>query len=160
MQASLDWKAAVWAGIVAGAVFITLEMLLVGTVGGMSPWAPPRMIAAIALGRDVLPPPATFDTGIFAAAMAVHFALSLLFAVILGLAISRGRLGTGAATIAGLLFGLLVYIVNFYGFTAAFPWFAMARNWISILSHAVFGLVLGWTYHRLAQRRAVPAELA
>jgi hypothetical protein len=32
-----------------------------------------------------------------------------------------------------------------------FPWFAMARNWISVFSHVMFGLVAGWMY--LALRR-------
>ena len=63
MLSYLHWKAALWAGLMAGAVFVILEMLLVGTVGGDSPWAPPRMIAAIAMGPGVLPPPATFDMG-------------------------------------------------------------------------------------------------
>ncbi len=45
---------------------------------------------------------------------------------------------------AGVVFGLLVYVFHFYGMTALFPWFAMARNWISILAHAVFGLVLAY----------------
>jgi hypothetical protein len=36
--------------------------------------------------------------------------------------------------------------VNFYGFTALFPWFAMARNWISIFGHLVFGLVAAGAY--------------
>jgi len=36
---------------------------------------------------------------------------------------------------------------------ALFPWFAMARNWISIVSHIAFGLVLAWSYMALVQRR-------
>lgn len=40
--------------------------------------------------------------------------------------------------------------INFYGFTALFPWFAEGRGWIGFVSHAVYGLVLalvyrGWT---------------
>ena len=44
MTSAISWKAAIWAGIIAGAVFMMLEMVLVGTVGGQSPWGPPRMI--------------------------------------------------------------------------------------------------------------------
>lgn len=36
-----DWKAAVWAGLVAGLVFMMVEMLLVWLVQGMSPWGHP-----------------------------------------------------------------------------------------------------------------------
>jgi hypothetical protein len=31
--------------------------------GAPSSWAPPRAIGAIGLGKEVLPPPATFDRG-------------------------------------------------------------------------------------------------
>ncbi|MFB8830009.1 hypothetical protein ACE0DR_13370 [Azotobacter sp. CWF10] len=52
----LDVRAGVWAGVIAGVVFLALEMLLVPLLMGGSPWGPPRMIAAIVMGRDVLPP--------------------------------------------------------------------------------------------------------
>src|SRR5215216_5771759 len=139
-----DWKAAIWAGIIAGAVFITMEIVLVATIGGDSPWGPPRMIAAILLGRGVLPPPATFDLGIFLMAMATHFALSIALSV--AFSFIACRMSLEKAIVAGGMFGIAVYIIDFYGLTLVFPWFAMARNWISILSHAVFGIVLAWTY--------------
>lgn len=154
MLSHLNWKSAIWAGLIAGVVFVMMEMLLVGTVGGESPWAPPRMIAAIALGEDALPPPATFDFGILMAALTVHFPLSVIYALIFAWVADRWQLGFGAALSAGLVFGILIYLVNFYGFTVLFPWFAMARNWISLLSHAVFGLVLGGAYQGLAKQTA------
>ena len=45
-----DWRAVVWASVIAGLVFAGLEMALVWAVDGMSPWAPLRMIGAIGLG--------------------------------------------------------------------------------------------------------------
>lgn len=152
MTTRLDFKAALWAAIVAGIVFMVFEMVLVGTVGGGSPWGPPRMIGAIALGRDVLPPPATFDLGVFVVAMVIHFLLSIVLAIVLGWIISRWRLDLLASMAGGAVFGLLVYFVHFYGFTALFPWFAMARTWITVVAHILYGLVLGWTYHALAVR--------
>jgi uncharacterized membrane protein YagU involved in acid resistance len=146
LRAKPDWKAATWAGIIAGAIFLIFEMVLVAAVSG-SPWGPPRMMAAIILGKGVLPPPATFDFGIVVAAMLVHFVLSVVLA--LGFAAVATRLTMGNAIIAGAVFGLAVYVINFYGFTAVFPWFAMARNWISILGHALFGVVLAWAYKHL-----------
>lgn len=152
MTERLDWKAAVWAGIVAGIVFMVLEMALVATVGGGSPWGPPRMIGAILLGREVLPPPGTFDLGVFLVAMLIHFVLAIILAFPVAWAISRWRLGLGASIGAGVVYGLAIYIVDFYGFTALFPWFANARTPITLVAHLVFGLVLGWTYHALAVR--------
>ena len=152
MGRKLDRKAAIWAGIVAGAIFMMLEMALVNLVQGDSPWAPPRMIAAIGMGKGVLPPPATFDAGIMVVAMAIHFVLAIVLAIVLGWGISRFGLGVVASIVGGAAFGLAVYFVNFYGFTALFPWFAMARGPIGIFVHAVFGAVAGGTYHALESR--------
>lgn len=152
MSDRIDWKAAVWAGLVAGIVFMMLEMVLVATLGGGSPWGPPRMIGAMLLGPEVLPPPATFDVGVFLVAMVIHFILSIILAFPLAWVISRWRLSLGASIGAGAVFGLIIYLINFYGFTALFPWFANARTPITLVAHIVFGLVLGWTYHALAVR--------
>lgn len=148
----VSYKAAIWAGLVAGAVFMMLEMIMVPMFGGGSPWGPPRMIAAIAMGPDVLPPPATFDLTILMVAMAVHFVLSIVLAVVLAW-IVRGR-PMGTALIIGGVFGLAVYLFNFYGMTVVFPWFAMARNWISIFAHVVFGLAAAWSYLTFSRKAA------
>jgi hypothetical protein len=151
MPDRINLKAAVSAGLIAGIVFMMLEMALVGTVGGQSPWGPPRMIAAIGMGEGVLPPPATFDMGIVMMGMAIHLILSILLGLVLGWVISHWRMSQITAIVAGTLFGVLVYFFNFYIMTAVFPWFAMARGTISIVAHAVFGLVLGWAYHAIAK---------
>jgi uncharacterized membrane protein YagU involved in acid resistance len=144
-----DWRAAVWAGIISGLVFMMLEMILVPMVMGGSPWGPPRMIAAIVLGKEVLPPPDTFAPGILATAMVVHIPLSIVYALILAALIAGASRGT--AIWVGAVFGLVLYLVNFYLFTAIFPWFAMARNWISVFSHIMFGLIAAWAYVALCR---------
>lgn len=141
-------KAGAVAGLIAGAVFMMMEMGLVAMAGD-SPWGPPRMIAAIVMGEGVLPPPATFDLMILMAAMAVHFLLSVVIGV--GFAFVARRFGLVMAVVAGAILGLGLYIVNFYGFTTIFPWFAMARNTISIVSHIAFGVALGLSYRMLAK---------
>lgn len=151
MSARLDFKAAIIAGLIAGVVFMMLEMVLVGTVGGQSPWGPPRMIAAIAMGESVLPPPGTFDVTIMTVAMMIHLMMSVLLGVVLGWIISHWQLSLVTSIMVGSIFGLVVYFVDFYLMTAVFPWFAMARGAISIFAHAVFGLVLGWAYHAIAK---------
>lgn len=146
-----DWGAAVKAGLIAGLVFLVLEMLLVPIFLGGSPWGPPRMIAAIVMGRGVLPPPPTFDLGVFVVAMVLHFALSIGYTLVLAAIIAGMSRGTALTT--GAVYGLVLYLVNFFGFAAAFPWFAMARNWVSVFSHIVFGLVAAGAY--VALRSAV-----
>jgi len=147
---------AIWASLAAGLAFLALEMIMVPLFMGMSPWAPPRMIAAIAMGRDVLPPPDTFDFGIVGTAVVIHFVLSLIYAFIFAF-VAKGR-STSSAMLLGAGFGLVLYVVNFYGFTAVFPWFADARNWVSVFAHLVYGVVLGGTYAACANRaRTTPA---
>ena len=107
------------------------------------------MIAAIVMGEGVLPPPATFDLMVLMAAMAVHFMLSIVIGV--AFALIASRFGWLMAVIVGAVVGLGLYVVNFYGMTAVFPWFAMARNTISIVSHIAFGLMLGLSYKALAK---------
>ena len=151
-----DWRAAVLAGLVSGAVFLALEMVMVPVFLDGSPWGPLRMMAAIVLGQGVLPVPGQMpappDAGVLMAALTVHTGLSILYAVILSAIVSR--MSAGGALVTGAAFGVLLYIVNFYGFTALFPWFAMARNWVSIVAHAVFGLAAAWAYVALARHRA------
>jgi hypothetical protein len=146
-----DWKAAIWAGLIAGLVFLMVEMLLVWLVMGMSPWAPPRMMAAMVLGPEILPPPADFSLMAVMTAMVIHFPLSIVYGLILGWAVHR--LEMGAALLAGAAFGLVaVFAVNFHLIAPmAFPWFVEAQNWISVLAHVLFGVVLAGSY--VAMRR-------
>ncbi|MDQ3038684.1 MAG: hypothetical protein M3Q51_03410 [Pseudomonadota bacterium] len=152
-QPSINTKAVIWSALIAGAVFMMLEMVMVPLFLGGSPWGPPRMIAAIAMGKSVLPPPATFDITILMVAMAIHFSLSLVLAFVFAF-IAKGR-SIGSAALIGGIFGLVVYLVHFYGMTAVFPWFEMARNWVSVFAHVVFGVVLGWVYASIAGRTAM-----
>jgi hypothetical protein len=145
----IDWRAGVYAGLIAGVVFLILEMAMAWLFMGESPWAPPRMIAAIALGDGVLPmpdKPATFSVGIVMTAMIIHFGLAIIYGVI-GAAIVANRMDYAAAIGLGALCGLAIYLINFYPIAnALFPWFAMARNWISIFAHVMFGAIAGAAY--------------
>ena len=152
----IDARAAVLAGIIAALVFMMLEMVLVATVGGESPWGPPRMIAAIGMGQTVLPPPATFDLTVFLAAVLIHMVLSIALAFVFVAITARMNWGLGMMLISGAVFGLAVYFVNFYGFTALFPWFAMARNSISVFAHMMFGVALAVAYGRLTRHAVEP----
>jgi uncharacterized membrane protein YagU involved in acid resistance len=156
----IDWRAAVLAGVISGFIFLILELVMVPLFLGDSAWAPPRMIAAIVMGEGVLPPPGTFDLGVVLVAMLVHFPLSIIYAIVLAFVIARMSVGISLGV--GAAFGLLLYLVNFYGFTALFPWFAMARNWVQIFAHVTFGVVAAWAYKSLARPVATrtPEEAA
>lgn len=143
---ALDWKVAIVAGIVAGIVFMMMEMFLMPMFGfAPSMWAPPRMIAAIGMGEGVLPPPATFDLGVLMVAMMIHFATSIAFAVVVALIIRR--MSMGPALLVGVVASLLLYGFVFYVMTGiAWPWFENGRNWVNIVTHVVFGAIVAWWY--------------
>jgi hypothetical protein len=140
----IAWGPAIGASIVAGVVFAVIEMALAWAVKGLSPWAPLHMIGAIGLGPGALTPPDTFDLGIVSTAVVIHLALAILYGIILALIVQR--LDATWAVIAGGFYGLALYFINFYGFTRLFPWFAEARDWVSILSHFVQSALMAGLY--------------
>ncbi|MCI3205770.1 MULTISPECIES: hypothetical protein [Pandoraea] len=150
---SPDWAAAAVAGFVACAFFSAVEMLMVLLVSGQSPWVPPRMVAAIVLGPGILSQPATFDVSIVAMALMVHAAIGVVLGVVLGAIIAPFRLDSDVATvsIAGGVFGLIVYVVNFYVMTQMFPWFMESRGWTMVAGHVIFGAFAGYMYWVLRQ---------
>ncbi|MDQ6890723.1 MAG: hypothetical protein M3Z56_10660 [Bacteroidota bacterium] len=149
-------KSGIYAGLIAGMVFMILEMLMVKVFMGGSPWGPPRMIAAIGMGKGVLPPPPTFDFTIVMVAMVIHFILAILFAFIIALIVTKTN--TVTAIIIGMIAGLLLYFINFYGFTALFPWFAMARNWVTIFTHIMFGLTASLAFKSFYKTTSFPVN--
>jgi len=148
---AIQWKAAIWAGLIAGVVSTLIQVLLWASFTDAFPSAlfrDARLAAAILMGRNVLPPPASFGLSIMLIAACVHFALSILYGVILATMISRASMGI--AFLIGAGFGAALYVVNLYGFTAIFPWFAQVRDWNTVAAHIVFGVTAAVTYRALA----------
>jgi uncharacterized membrane protein YagU involved in acid resistance len=148
-------KAVLWAGFVGGVVVLVLEMILAPLVMNLGPWVPARMTAAITMGTVMLPPPDTFDLSVVLPSVVIHFALSLVYALVFAF-IAKGR-SMRADALLGAGFGLLLYVINFYGFTSLFPWFAEMRHWSTALGQMVYGAVLGATYAYFAKRSPRPA---
>jgi hypothetical protein len=132
-----------------------IEMLLVPLLQNASAWQMPRMIAAIVLGPKLFASPASFGISALLVAMIVHFALSMAYAVMLA-AIIRDWTTPIAATV-GVLFGIVIYVVNFYGFTALFPWFIEGRDLITFAAHCAFGGLAGYAYRGLGVSTAMPS---
>lgn len=118
-----------------------------------------RLTAALLMGQEVLPPPTTGRWDILLVASFIHFALSLSYAL-LPAALS-GRWRIGPTLLVGAFYGLLIYGVNLYGLTWFFPWFAVSRDWVTLLAHLVFGISLSGAcllFARCAGRRSGSAE--
>jgi hypothetical protein len=143
----IHWRSAALAGIAAGVVATLAQIALWWLSSEPLPailLRDARLTAAIIMGREVLPPPATFDWSVTLIATLVHFALSIAYALALSVFISR--LGTPLSLLAGAVFGLSLYAINMYGFTFVFPWFAAARDWITAATHVIFGMVVSAVY--------------
>ncbi len=139
-------------GIIAGIVFMVFEMVVALVLQG-APFGPPRMISAIVLGQGALPMNPTVGlTTALPVAMIIHFVLSAIYGMVFGViasAIGALRNSRGALIVAASVFGLLLWLVNFYVIAPVlFPWFLMASLVVQSIAHTFFfgtalGLMLG-----------------
>lgn len=153
IRPSINWRAAIYAGVAAGIIATAVQIILWWAFWDVLPgilYRDARLAAATVLGSGVLPPPATFDWAVMSVATLIHFALSMIYSIILTWFISR--CGMLFALLVGVLYGLVLFEVNMYGFTMMFPWFAEARDWITLVTHAVFGGSCAVIYKALYRR--------
>jgi hypothetical protein len=157
---AFDSKASVAAGVSAGIAATLVEIPLWSIAG--DPWRETllrdaRFTAAIVLGPSAVEAPGTSPFAVLLVASALHFALSIVYTIVYAILIDAAirRPSRPVAIAFGAFFGLVLYAVNLYGFTVAFPWFAGARGWVTIAAHLAFGTVLAAVYAK-ARPRAVP----
>jgi hypothetical protein len=127
------------AGFLAGVVFIALTAWFTASMGNPS-LTPFRVIATIVQGPP--PPEATIWVG-----MVIHSVLSALFGLVFaaGIATVRGRLSTAALLWGGLLYGALIYLVDFQLLARVVEQFFAFRGInqpFELTVHLVFGAVL------------------
>lgn len=148
IRRSPDVVAAVWAGVIAGAIMMVLQLVMAPLFLDHSAWAPVRMTAAIVMGEGVLPGQGGGAAGwVVVAALFVHFALSIVYALIGSVLAARLRFWPAVG--AGAVAGLVLYFINLYGFTAAFEWFEASRNWVTTFTHVSFGIGVAAAYKGL-----------
>jgi hypothetical protein len=148
-----DWSAAAVSGIAAGALLIVVEMFWSSMVAGVHPWGTTRLIAAIVMGREVLQT-SMFSVGTVAVALIIHFVIGAILGCVLCAIIAPFKLDSsiGMSMLVGAVFGLAVYLFNFYVMTAAFPWFVDARGWHTMVGHLIFGMCIALCYWKLESR--------
>lgn len=140
----MDWRSAVIAGLVAGVLTMLLWMILLVLFTGGSLWTPFHHTAAVLLGESVLTPSQAINLQIVITGTVVHLFLSVVYAVILAFIIHRWGFAVGV--LGGLLFGLALYLINYYTFSYLYPWFFPLRSWIALVGHLFFGAVAGGLY--------------
>jgi hypothetical protein len=147
-------RGVVCSGFIAGALVLVLEMVVAPLFMNMTAWMPSRMTAALTMGTLMLRPD-TFDLNVVLPSAIMHFVLSLTYALIFSF-IAKGR-SMRADALLGAAFGLVLYVVNFHGFTALFPWFTAMRGVPMAIMQVVYGAVLGATYAYFAKQGTHPA---
>ncbi len=133
------------AGVVAGLVFAAFEMTASAlTMGTDAFFMPLRMIGAIALGPEALDPGYSLLTA-SVAGVVVHISLAIIYGLIFG-EIATVLRGPAAFIGLGSLFGLVLWLVNFYLIAPiAFAWFQETSPVVQFVAHTFFfGAVLGW----------------
>ena len=145
-----DWPAAAVAGLAAGAVLMVLELLWSVFFVGTEPWRITHMVAAIVMGPDALQV-SDFSVRLMATALATHYVLGIIFGLVLAALIATFHLDSspGKALLSGAVFALALYLLNFYGMVAVFPWFADMRGWTTVAAHLIFGMTVAIIYRQL-----------
>lgn len=141
------WASAVAAGAVAGIAFIAAVSVLGSIFLGDGVWTPFHRIAAMALGPGALADIDAFDARVISTALAIHLGLAAFYGLVLSFLIPEFTRRN--APWLGAVAGLLIYLVNFYGFSGLFPWMVDMRGPVTLLSHAVFGSLLASCYWAL-----------
>lgn len=151
-----DWLVAAVSGLAAGAVLMVLDLLWSTFVGGGGPWRTSRMIAPIFVGPESLSSDPGFSVGAVAIALATHYVLGVVFGLVMAAIMAPFNLDAtmGRALSTGAVFGLALYLINFYVVTSVFHWLAELRGWDTVAAHLVFGVVAAVLYHKL-RRTAV-----
>jgi len=148
----MNVRAALVSGIAAGVVSTVAQVAMWVAFTDAFPailWRDTRFAAAILIGTRALD--RTHGVLLIAsAATLIHFALSVTYALLLGMAIHGRALPVAIAI--GALSGAIIYFVNMYAFTAFFPWFVEARDPITLAAHFVFGATAAVVYRGLDRR--------
>jgi hypothetical protein len=155
-----DWAAAAVAGFAAGAVLMVLDLIWSAIFNLDGPWRTSHMIAPIFVGPAS--PPVSgwhFSVGVIAIALAVHYALGIVFGLVMAAILTQLELdGTPTrAGVSGAIMGLVLYLINFELVAVRFfPWLNDLRGADTMAAHAVFGTVAGLLYWKL--KRTVAKE--
>jgi uncharacterized membrane protein YagU involved in acid resistance len=138
-------------GVAAGLVFAAVTMWFAHSTGGKAEM-PLRMISTIVKGDQAMAAGTTSP----ALGAVVHLALSALFGMVFALAVPRFRTN-GTVALAGTIYGLLLYVVNFLVLTPlVFTTFRMANQPFEVVAHLVFGTLLSFAFFGSGARRGEP----
>ncbi|MFI0419720.1 hypothetical protein [Spongiactinospora sp. 9N601] len=137
-------------GVVSGMIFAGVTMWFASTQPPGKADMPLHMMASIVQGgkQAIM----AGQTSVWAG-LAVHLVLSAAFGI--GFALIAPALRTnGTAALAGTVYGVLLYVVNFLVLSPLlFPVFGDANQPFELFAHMVFGTVLAFFFYGSGVRR-------
>src|SRR3569623_63836 len=105
---------------------MVVEMLWSTDEMDATPWTMSHMVAAVITGPESAQSH-QFDLGIVAIALATHYVLGVIYGTVLAVLLSEFHFNvrTGQAVMAGAIYGMALYLFNFYGMTCLFFFFVV-----------------------------------
>ena len=138
-------------GLLAGLVFIFITRWFASSVGDPSD-GPLMMISTLLKGDGSM----AAGTASASLGWGIHFGLSAAFGIVFALMAPFFRTN-GTVAIAGVLYGGLLYLVNFKILAPiAFPIFKLANQPFEVVVHIVFGFLLALAFFGTGVRRHDP----
>lgn len=149
----IDWAAAAVAGFGAGAILMVLDLFWSLAMTGQGPWASSRMIAALLMGTRVMES-SDFAVGPVVIALILHYAFGIVGGLVIAAVSAPFGLDSrpGIAAVTGVVFGVVLYLINFHVMTAFFSWFIPLRGWTTLLINVIFGVSTTLLYWKLERR--------
>ncbi|MGJ3237469.1 MAG: hypothetical protein ACFE0Q_02070 [Anaerolineae bacterium] len=144
IQENIAWRAIPISALLAGTVFLGVNMALNPVLYGVDSLFILRYFSSIVLGNAVLIDADALELSI---GVLVHYGLSFLFTFIISVVVHRWGLLVGI--IGGALLGLAIYGINFYTMTVFYEWMFALQTPLLLVSHVLFGAVAGGVYELL-----------
>jgi len=144
IQRNVMWRAIPFAGLIAGTVFLLLNMVLSPMLLQIDATIILRYFASLTMGTSAL---VADNSSFLIVGLLTHYALSILFTLVIAIVVHRWGLGVGI--VGGGILGLSIYGINLYAGTLIFEWFFAINNPLLAISHIVFGAVAGGVYEML-----------
>lgn len=139
--------AAVEAGLLAGFLFLTMEVLLSFLTHTSSPFGPAHLlVVGLSNPSDGI---IRFTISNVILGLLIHFVLSVTLTVILARIVRA--MSTHIAVAFGFVFGFFLYYLNYYVFALWLPVMIGIREISTMINYVIFGVSGAWIF-KLLQR--------
>lgn len=142
IRRNVTWRAIPFAGLAAGMAHLVVNLILTPLMLNVQPGLIMRYIGSLVLGQGVLTEGA--NTTAVIVGVIVHFALSIVYTLLIAIVIHRWGLLIGI--FGGAVLGLCIYLINYYTMTAFVNWMFAIDSPVMIIAHLIFGAVAGGVY--------------